>query len=419
MNKSKFITGIIFLFFSMIFVLQTLPEQKTVNVEKKLMKLINANNQVKSKILKELTGQNLAGSSFKLTGLILQGTLEQAGNIKIGVEKLSEEWEVLGGTELANCFSTPINTAEETFTTTLRDTTTVTKTMNLSYTQHAEAKITIEIVEVGGGWSATMGYSQSWEDSSFEQHSVSKTLTSSPVPSGKGLVLTLLHKKLTGDKIPYEAIFKIANNTKIFFTFEAINGSADLYEHFNYGGKHASLDWNQQVPDLKNSRFQNLKDLFKKISSAKVYGGAQLILFKRPNYKGNNIILTGNTSSIDNFNDKCQSLKLVQRPVITGTVKYNKLNNILPNDFKQFKSTGYIAIDKNFGDIVKTVVYEMTPDQFAKECPDYQPASSGAVTGTAGSKTTAVSPDIKKPRSKKLTKAQIKEMLRSGKIKKK
>jgi len=380
--------------------------QQKVDVEKEMIKRINDSNQVKAELVKELTGRTVNGSTFKLTGFVLAGSMRQVGTIKINADQLDEEWEFLGSSELINCTSMPLTTAQESFSTTTRNTVTVTKTMNMSYTQHAEAKVTIEIVEMGGGWSATVGYSQAWEDSSFEQVSVTHTLTSDTIPPGKGLVKVLEWKKTTADQIPYNATFEPTNDTTIIISMQGTNGSARVFKNYGYGGDHADLDWNQLVPDLKNCRFADLKALDREISSIKVFGGAQVLMFARPNYAGNSRIYTAHTSQMSDFNDKCRSLKVVPVTIIK-TVKFKDIKNLLPAQIRQFKSTGYVKVNKNFGDMVRVMPYEYTEEEFNKACGISAQAGAQATAGTAQN-------SLKK---KRLTKAQFAALLRAGKVK--
>ena len=386
--------------------------QQKVDVEKEMIKRINANNQVKAKLVKHFTGRNVNGSAFKVTSFVFAGNMKQIGTIKINADQLDEEWEFLGSSELINCTSMPLTTAQESFSTTTRNTVTVTKTMNMSYTQHGEAKVTIEIIEMGGGWSATMGYSQSWEDSSFEQVSVTHTLTSDTIPPGKGLIKVLEWKKTAADQIPYNATFEPTDNTSIIITMQGTNGSANIYQHFNYGGNHAGLDWKQEVPDLNNCRFADVKALNKEISSVKVFGGAQVFMFARPNYAGDSRIYTAHTSQMTDFNDKCRSLKVVPITIIQS-VKFKDIKNLLPLQVRQFKSTGYVKVNKNFGDMVRVMPYEYTQEEFNKACNVSSPAGAQATAGTQA--TAGAGGSLK---SRRLTKAQWRALVQAGKIKK-
>ena len=410
MNSGKFFVMTVLVFFLLTLILtpMNVHAQQKVDVEKEMIKRINANNQVKAKLVKELTGRTVNGSTFELTGFVLTGNMKQIGTIKINADQLAEEWEFLGSSELINCTSMPLNTATETFSVTTRDTVTVTKTMNMSYTQHGEAKVAIEIIEIGGGWSATVGYSQSWEDSSFEQVSVTHTLTADQIPPGKGLLKVLEWKKTVADQIPYSATFEPTNNTTIVIAMKGVNGSANLYEHWNYSGTQASLDWNQSVPDLSQCPFQNLKNLNKQISSLKVFGGVQLVLYSKPNYSGDNRLYTAHTNKIVDFNDKCRSIKMAP-VVILKTVKFSQIKNLLPMNIRQFKSTGYVKVNKNFGDMVRVMPYEYTQEEFNKKC---------GIAGQAGTQAMAGAGQ-NGPKSMRLTKAQFQALLNSGKIKRK
>ena len=92
--------------------------------------------------------------------------------------------------------------------------------------------------------------------------------------------------------------------------FEGRRGYAVVYEHANWGGKIARINWDAHIWDMRKTTNQAIKDLHDKISSVRIYGGAKITLYENDKYEGRSVVVTQNEPQLPNFNDKCTSMEV-------------------------------------------------------------------------------------------------------------
>ena len=278
--------------------------------------------------------------------------------------------------------------------------------MNFSYSYSGTAGVSILLVSgsVTQTWSA--GYSQSWEDTTTESYTATDS-TSVTITGKGGRLIELDSKHLVGENIPYEATYTIKDNSVVTLKFEGKSGYIRVYKHVNYTGANQKYNDGTEISKLEG-------ELHDSISSVKVSGGVEGILFQNKNYGGKSMTFTKNTAWVgDDFNDKASSLKVKKRVFQTGIpiVMFAQIKDLLPTPAKEFTAKGTMDIDYTYPvPVTRVMNYTWDEDYVNTSC---KPAYSGTIAGASAAASGPAS-----PQSKSYTQAQIQQLLKSGKLKK-
>jgi len=406
----------------------TAQSAQQVDVEKELIKKINADSTLKAKIIKQAFGfSSVNADDWDITKLSIQKLKQVSGEL---LRTGTEEWRYLGGMEVVNCSPTAQLQKSVTLDEEASSSSTVTKQMNFQYSYEGTAGINIEIFSASVKQTYTAGYTQSWSDTQTKTEKVSDS-TQLTLNQREGCYAILRAKYYVGSNLPYKAVYVPDEQSQVAFTIKGKSGKgkACVYEHVSYGGLSACANVNTNIADFKKQG-GNWKKLNDECSGVKLEGPVFATMYQHNNYGGKSMQFTSSSSWVgSDFNDKCSSLK-VYPAEHTKALSFSSISSLIPANVKQFEMTGTINVDQKFGRDTSVINQSMSIADVNTACggpPQAASASAGAKAAPGGmagagamggAKVAAGAGPAPPPKTKKLSAQQLKTLMSQGKIRK-